>query len=70
MLCGLMDGKIVVAVVHGDRTLKRLRSREGRHWLVEEADGYPDIIVDEHVETWGVVFAWRGGMGERAHRPD
>src|SRR5690606_18827494 len=27
-------GKIVVALVHGDRTLKRLRSREGRHWLV------------------------------------
>ncbi len=48
-------GKIVVALVHGDRTLKRLRSREGRHWLVAEADGYPDIIVDEHVEIWGVV---------------
>ena len=48
-------GKIVVALVHGDRTLKRLRSRQGRHWLVAEADGYPDIIVDENVEIWGVV---------------
>lgn len=48
-------GHIVVALVHGDRTLKRLRRREGRLWLVAEADGYPDIIVDEHVETWGVV---------------
>jgi DNA polymerase V len=48
-------GKIVVALVHGDRTLKRLRSREGRHWLVADAEGYPDIIVDEHVEIWGVV---------------
>lgn len=48
-------GNIVVALVHGDRTLKRLRKREGRHWLVAEAEGYPAIIVDEHVEIWGVV---------------
>jgi len=48
-------GHIVVALVHGDRTLKRLRRREGRHWLVAEAEGYPDIIIDEHVEIWGVV---------------
>lgn len=48
-------GQIVVALVHGDRTLKRLRSREGRLWLTPEAEGYPDIIVDEHVEIWGVV---------------
>lgn len=48
-------GHIVVALVHGDRTLKRLRKREGRHWLVAEAEGYPETIVDEHVEVWGVV---------------
>lgn len=48
-------GHIVVAVVHGDRTLKRLRRREGRLWLVAEADGYPEIIIDEYVEIWGVV---------------
>ena len=48
-------GHIVVALVHGDRTLKRLRRREGRFWLVPEAEGYRDIIVDEHVEIWGVV---------------
>lgn len=48
-------GHIVVAVVHGDRTLKRLRRREGRFWLVPEAEGYSEIIVDEHVEIWGVV---------------
>lgn len=50
-----MSGHIVVALVHGDRTLKRLRLREGRLWLIAEADGYPDIIIDEHVEIWGVV---------------
>ena len=48
-------GHIVVALVHGDRTLKRLRRREGRFWLVPEAEGFPETIVDEHVEIWGVV---------------
>ena len=48
-------GHIVVALVHGDRTLKRLRRRGDRLWLVPEADGYPEIIVDEHVELWGIV---------------
>lgn len=48
-------GAIVVALVHGDRTLKRLRWVNGRHWLIPEADGFADILVDEHVEIWGVV---------------
>ena len=50
-----ISGHIVVAMVHGDRTLKRLKRRDGRFWLVPEADGFPDIIVDEYVEIWGVV---------------
>lgn len=48
-------GHIVVAVVHGDRMLKRLRKIEGRLRLVAEADGYPEVLVDEHVEVWGVA---------------
>ena len=48
-------GDIVVALVHGDRTLKRLRKRDGRLWLLPEADGYAETIVDEHVEIWGGV---------------
>jgi DNA polymerase V len=48
-------GAIVVALVHGDRTLKRLRRMDGRFWLVPEAEGFPHIIVDENVEIWGVV---------------
>ena len=48
-------GSIVVALVHGERTLKRLRFMDGRHWLVPEAEGYPHILVDEYVEIWGVV---------------
>ena len=48
-------GAIVVALVHGERTLKRLRYVDGRHWLVPEAEGFADILVDEHVEIWGTV---------------
>lgn len=50
-------GHIVVALVHGDRTLKRLRRRGDRLWLVAEAEGYPAIIVDEDVEIWRVVVS-------------
>jgi DNA polymerase V len=48
-------GHIVVALVHGDRTLKRLKRMDGRLWLVPEAEGYPHTVVDEYVEIWGVV---------------
>ena len=48
-------GHVVVALVFGDRTLKRLKRREGRFWLVPEADGYAEVLVDENVEIWGVV---------------
>lgn len=52
------SGHIVVALVHGDRTLKRLRRRDGRMWLLPEAldpGEFPETIVDENVEIWGVV---------------
>lgn len=48
-------GDVVVAVVHGDRTLKRLKKLDGRFWLVPEAEGYPHLEVDEYIEIWGVV---------------
>ena len=51
-------GHIVVALVHGDRTMKRLRRRSGQLWLVPEAgdgDVYPETLVDQDVEVWGVV---------------
>ncbi|WP_268933047.1 LexA family transcriptional regulator [Sphingomonas albertensis] len=48
-------GAIVVAPVHGERTLKRPHLVNGRHWLVPEAEGYAEILVDEHVEIWGTV---------------
>lgn len=49
------SGSIVVALVHGDRTLKRLKRLDDRMWLVPEAEAYPHTLVDEHVEIWGVV---------------
>ena len=58
------SGDIVVALVHGDRTMKRLRRRGDRMWLVPEADGFPATIVDENVEIWGVVV----GLARR-YRP-
>lgn len=48
-------GHIVVALVQGDRTLKRLKRMDGRLWLVPEAESYPPTVVDEFVEIWGVV---------------
>ena len=48
-------GHIVVALVHGDRTLKRLKQAGDRLWLIAEVEGYEAIIVDENVEIWGVV---------------
>lgn len=50
-------GDIVVALVHGERTMKRLRRRGDRLWLVPEAEGYDAIRVDENVEIWGAVVA-------------
>lgn len=55
---GPRAGHIVVALVHGDRTLKRLRRSGGRMWLVPEpAPGldFPEVLVDADVEIWGVV---------------
>jgi len=50
-----MPGRIVVALVHGERTLKRLKKMDDRLWLVPETEGYPHTLVDEYVEIWGVV---------------
>lgn len=50
-------GSIVVALVHGDRTLKRLKKLDGRYWLVPEAERFSHILVDEYVDIWGVVVS-------------
>ncbi len=52
-------GHIVIAVVDGDFTCKRLHSRGGRMRLKAENPTYPDIVPREgqQVEVWGVVVA-------------
>lgn len=66
-------GCIVVALVHGERTLKRLRRREGRLWLVPEAGDYPggyvEKLIDEDVEIWGVVVGLARKMPVATCRP-
>lgn len=52
-----VDGSIIVALVNGAFTMKRLRMRRGRVWLQAENADYPDIPITEgtEFEIWGVV---------------
>lgn len=51
------DKKIVIAVVNGDLTVKRLRIRSGKPFLEPENDQYKPIEIkpDMVFEIWGVV---------------
>ena len=51
------DGDIVVAALDGDLTVKRLRFKNGKCYLVAEAIGWPAIEVGDASEliVWGVV---------------
>lgn len=46
-------GKIVVAIVDGEFTVKRLVKRKGKILLVAENEAYPPIT--SRFEVWGVV---------------
>lgn len=50
-------GSIVVAVVEGEHTIKRLQLRAGDAWLVAENARYPPVAVDRSagLVVWGVV---------------
>lgn len=50
-------GRIVVAVVDGQITVKKLAKRDGLWFLDPRArsDGYESIAVTETTEIWGVV---------------
>jgi len=50
-------GSIVVAVVEGEHTIKRLELRSGQPWLVAENARYPPLAVGHDVGllVWGVV---------------
>jgi DNA polymerase V len=51
------DGKIVIAVVNGELTVKRLSDKPGRLCLLPENPRYNPIEITEEVELsiWGVV---------------
>lgn len=48
-------GYIVIAVAHGDMTVKRLERRGQQWWLVAGNQDYPAMPLPEDGEIWGVV---------------
>jgi DNA polymerase V len=51
-------GKIIIAAVDGELTVKRLFNREGIVKLLPENDAYQEIVIssDNEVMIWGVVI--------------
>lgn len=51
------NGKIVIAVVNGELTVKRLQMKQGNLRLLPENDQYPVIHITEEMNfsLWGVV---------------
>ncbi|OIP75628.1 MAG: DNA polymerase V [Oscillatoriales cyanobacterium CG2_30_44_21] len=52
-----VSGKIVIAVVNGELTVKRLREHRNKLWLMPENPDFQPIEVDENADLhiWGVV---------------
>ena len=52
-----VSGKIVIAVVDGEFTVKKLILEKGRKILRAEAEGIPDLVIQpgQQFEVWGVV---------------
>jgi repressor LexA len=48
-------GDIVVGILDGEYTLKRLRKDKGKYYLQAENDAYPDLYAMEELQTAGVV---------------
>lgn len=53
-----LDGKIVIASVNGELTVKRLASKKNKVQLIAENDNYPPITITEEMDfrVWGVVI--------------
>jgi DNA polymerase V len=51
------DGNVVVAVLDGELTIKRLRLERGTVRLAAENPDYPDVVIPElgDLTIWGVV---------------
>ena len=48
-------GKIVIAVLNGEVTVKRLYDRDGQVILKAENPAYKDIVVEGELHIWGTV---------------
>ena len=68
---GPEPGHVVVAVIDGELTLKRLGRRAGRLVLLAENNAYPVIEVGEEAETliWGVATSAIHYLVSARHRP-
>lgn len=51
------DRKVIIAVLNGEMTVKRLSKKEGQVRLLAENDNYSPVTVDDTVafEVWGVA---------------
>lgn len=51
------DGRVVIAVLNGELTVKRLRLQEEKVWLEAANPAYPPIAITDCMdfEVWGVV---------------
>lgn len=51
------NGSVIIAIVDGELTIKRLVKKKGRWFLAPENDAYPDMEIRNFsdFETWGVV---------------
>ncbi|GAB6061164.1 LexA family protein [Desulfonatronum parangueonense] len=59
------DGKIVIALIHGEFTVKTLKMQDGRTYLVPTNAGYPviEVTLEMECEVWGVVVSVIRKMG-------
>ena len=51
------SGQVVIAVVNGELTVKRIRHHQNKLWLMPENESFSPIEIDENTDLhiWGVV---------------
>ena len=51
------SGKIVIAILNGELTVKRLKKSHKKIWLVPENEKYSviEITAEDYFEIWGIV---------------